>query len=123
MFHCEQDLLSNLIVLSTNNARHKFRQYIFDAWDWKCAYCGEELTPETATIDHIIPKFKSGSSNRNNLIPACRNCNSDKGSCNMEEWYIDQIFYSDLRLLKIKDWMKESFNRIFYNELELIKSS
>ena len=41
----------------------------------------------------------------------------------MEEWYIDQVFYSDLRFLKIKNWMKESFNRIFYNELELIESS
>ena len=41
----------------------------------------------------------------------------------MEEWYLNQNFYSDLKLIRIKKWMEESFNVLFYNELELIKSS
>tara|TARA_B100000131_G_scaffold140664_1_gene136897 strand:+ start:829 stop:1188 length:360 start_codon:yes stop_codon:yes gene_type:complete len=119
MFQNEQEPLSLLIEVTPKLAKKRYRQSIYEAWNHQCGYCGDKAT----SLDHIIPKFKSGSSNRNNLIPACRNCNADKGSCDMEEWYIDQIFYSDLRLLKIKNWMKESFNRIFYNELELIKSS
>ena len=43
MIHCEQDLLANLIELSPKNARHKFRQCIFESWDWKCAYCNKQL--------------------------------------------------------------------------------
>ena len=58
MFHCEQDLLVNLIVLSPKDARKKFRNYIFESWNWECAYCGKKLTPDTATIDHILQNTK-----------------------------------------------------------------
>ena len=43
MINCEQDLLVNLIELSPRNARRKFRQSIFEVWEWKCAYCDKEL--------------------------------------------------------------------------------
>ncbi len=117
MFQNEQEPLSLLIEITPKLAKKRYRQSIYEAWNHQCGYCGEKAT----SLDHIIPRFRSGSSNRNNLIPACRTCNADKGSCNMEEWYTDQNFYSDLRLLKIKNWMKESFNILFYNELELLK--
>ena len=68
VIHCEQDLLANLIELSPKNARHKFRQCIFEAWDWKCAYCDKELNKDTATIDHILPKFKGGHNVKSNMI-------------------------------------------------------
>ncbi len=60
MFYCEQDLLANLIVLSPNNARKQFRIQIFEEWDWSCAYCGKNLTCNTATIDHIVLNQKVG---------------------------------------------------------------
>ena len=43
MINCEQDLLVNLIELSPRNARRKFRQSIFESWEWKCAYCDKDL--------------------------------------------------------------------------------
>ena len=108
MFHCEQDLLSNLIVLSPNNARHRFRQYIFDAWDWKCAYCGEELTPETATIDHIIPKFRGGQHVRVNMCCCCSPCNKAKATSKLEEWYTkENEHYCEERFVKLKNWMEQ----------------
>ena len=60
MINCEQDLLVNLIELSPRNARRKFRQSIFESWEWKCAYCDKDLDEKSATIDHILPKFKGG---------------------------------------------------------------
>ena len=60
MINCEQDLLVNLIELSPRNARRKFRQSIFESWEWKCAYCDKELDTKSATIDHIVPKYKGG---------------------------------------------------------------
>ena len=108
MFHCEQDLLSNLIVLSPQNARRKFRHHIFEEWDWKCAYCNKELTERTATIDHIIPKYKSGRSVRSNLCCCCSLCNKDKASTDLSEWYTSNLsFYSEKRFVKLKRWIEQ----------------
>ena len=68
MINCEQDLLVNLIELSPRNARRKFRQSIFESWEWKCAYCDKELDTKSATIDHIVPKFKGGHNVKSNMI-------------------------------------------------------
>ena len=43
MINCEQALLVNLIELSPRNARRKFRQSIFESWEWNCAYCDKDL--------------------------------------------------------------------------------
>jgi CRISPR/Cas system Type II protein with McrA/HNH and RuvC-like nuclease domain len=109
VIHCEQDLLANLIELSPKNARHKFRQCIFEAWDWKCAYCDKELNKDTATIDHILPKFKGGHNVKSNMICSCSKCNRLKGSNHLEDWYNPTYkFYQEERLGKIKYWMEQS---------------
>ena len=103
MFNCEQDPLALLIELTPKLAKRRFRQSIYEAWDCKCGYCEEPAT----SLDHIVPRFKSGSSNRNNLIPACRRCNSNKASSSMEEWYRQQDFFCEVKLQKIKGWMSQ----------------
>lgn len=109
MFNCEQDPLALLIELTPKLAKKRYRQSIYEAWDCKCGYCGEEAT----SLDHIIPRFRSGSSNRNNLIPACRRCNTNKASAKMEEWYCQQDFYTDIQYNKIKAWMNQETVDLF----------
>ena len=93
MIHCEQDLLANLIELSPKNARHKFRQCIFESWNWKCAYCDKEVNKDTATIDHILPKFKGGHNVKSNMICSCSKCNRLKGSHLLEDWYNPKLSF------------------------------
>jgi len=115
MFNCEQDPLALLIELTPKLAKKRYRQSIYEAWDCKCGYCGEEAT----SLDHIIPRFRSGSSNRNNLIPACRRCNANKASSKMEDWYIQQSYYSELQHNKIKAWInKEAVDIFLYTTFE-----
>ena len=64
------------------------------------------------SLDHIVPRFRSGSSNRNNLVPACRSCNSNKGSQNMEDWYKQQDFFDDLKLVKLVEWSQQDLSEI-----------
>jgi len=47
-----------------------------------CHYCGIPLTKENRTIDHVIPQSMLGIGKHaaNNLVLACRPCNSKKGS-------------------------------------------
>lgn len=103
MFNCEQDPLALLIELTPKLAKKRYRQSIYDAWDCQCGYCGEKAT----SLDHIVPRFRSGSSNRNNLIPACRRCNANKASAKMEEWYQQQEFFTQARMDKIQSWMTQ----------------
>jgi len=105
MFNCEQEPLALLIELTPKLAKKRYRQSIYEAWDCKCGYCGEDAT----SLDHIIPRFRSGSSNRNNLIPACRRCNTNKASSKMEEWYEQQEFFTQARMDRINAWMDQGF--------------
>jgi len=53
-----------------------------------CLYCGatEDLTLDHLTLDHIIPLAKGGPHSEDNLIVACRSCNSSKGIKPLMEW-------------------------------------
>ena len=109
MINCEQDLLVNLIELSPRNARRKFRQSIFESWEWKCAYCDKELDTKSATVDHIVPKFKGGHNVKSNMICSCSKCNRSKGSVLLEDWYNQSnAYYSEERLGKINHWMEDN---------------
>lgn len=47
--------------------------------DYSCTYCGVEFDENTLpTKDHIIPISKGGNNIKENIVPACRSCNSKK---------------------------------------------
>ena len=48
-----------------------------------CSYCGSK---EKIAVDHLIPRMKGGEDAGDNLIPACRICNSSKGGKDLMEW-------------------------------------
>jgi hypothetical protein len=108
MFNCEDDLLVNLVVLTPKLARRKFRQHIFEAWGWRCAYCDKQLSEHTATIDHIIPKHKGGQNVRWNMAAACSNCNRSKASTLVNVWFTPDLpIYCEKRLDKLIKWMEQ----------------
>lgn len=103
MFCSQHEPLALLVELKPKLAKKRFREEIFKAWDYKCGYCTEPAT----SLDHIVPRFKSGSSNRNNLLPCCRKCNANKASNSMEDWYREQDFFTEENLVKIKSWIED----------------
>jgi hypothetical protein len=114
MFKTENEPLALLLELRPKHAKKRFRDEIYKAWDHDCAYCGKAAT----SLDHIVPRFKSGSSNCYNLIPACRSCNANKASSPMEEWYRSQPFFEEVKLVAIKNWMDDKIVYLLDNELE-----
>ncbi len=58
------------------------RHNVFKRDGQQCAYCGSK---ESLTIDHVVPRSRGGGSTWDNLITACRSCNSKKGDCLPEE--------------------------------------
>lgn len=59
--------------------RRKIRIRLFEKSQGVCALCGNPMTFEELTIDHIIPVVKGGSSHFNNLQGAHGECNNRRG--------------------------------------------
>lgn len=114
MYCNEHEPLALLVDLTPKLAKKRFRDSIYKAWNNQCGYCGDHAT----SLDHIIPRFKSGSSNRNNLLPCCRRCNANKASSPMELWYQQQTFFSLDKLNRIIEWMKHDTLVLLPNPLE-----
>jgi len=51
-----------------------------------CYYCGRKVSPEELTMDHKIPLSRGGTSDRINIVPACKECNNKKKYLLPWEW-------------------------------------
>jgi len=54
------------------------RNEVYSRADGKCEICGRPLTMDNFTIDHIIPKSRSGTDELLNLRCTCKKCNQLK---------------------------------------------
>ncbi|MEK6528352.1 MAG: HNH endonuclease [Nitrospirota bacterium] len=52
----------------------------------KCYYCEKETIPNELTMDHIVPVIRGGKSVKNNVVPACKECNNKKKHFLPLEW-------------------------------------
>lgn len=66
--------------------RKKRLRELFELQRGKCAYCEKDMditrtnTPDAPSLDHVIPKSSGGTNDAFNLVCACVDCNSRKGS-------------------------------------------
>jgi 5-methylcytosine-specific restriction endonuclease McrA len=58
------------------------RQNILKRDNHTCQYCGSK---DFLTMDHVIPKSRQGRTSWDNLVTACKYCNSKKGYMTPEE--------------------------------------
>jgi len=63
----------------------------------KCSYCG---STENLALDHIFPQKLGGKDAGDNLIYACRPCNSSKGKKDMMEWMDCKNVFPPLMILR-----------------------
>jgi hypothetical protein len=61
------------------------RKEIFERDGYSCFYCGEKVTNENATLDHLIPQCEGGKHTKENLKTCCLMCNSIKSGRTYEE--------------------------------------
>ena len=60
----------------------------------RCVYCGREMK---LSQDHVIPLNSGGTYTKDNIVPACKRCNSSKAARPFLEWYRAQPFYNEER--------------------------
>ena len=64
--------------------RQKARELRASQW-WKrkraagvCHHCGAKYPPGDLTMDHLVPIIRGGKSTKGNLVPSCKQCNSER---------------------------------------------
>ena len=75
-----------------SSEKNKARELRNSSW-WKrkissglCYYCGAKCGPGELTMDHKIPVSRGGRSEKENLVPACKECNNKKKYLLPVEW-------------------------------------
>ncbi|MDY3801523.1 MAG: hypothetical protein SOZ95_05775 [Bacilli bacterium] len=92
----------------TNEQWIEMMQY----FDYKCAYSGEELIEGVNySIDHILAFENGGNNYIWNLCPMVKSYNSSKKDSLILEWYEQQPYYSEERLIKIYEWVEYAYNK------------
>ena len=107
-----------------NHAKRRFREenqgrgITKDQWyemmcffDWECAYSGIQLNKNNRSIDHIVCLDNNGEHEVWNCVPMYANYNYQKHTSDMKEWYIQQEFYLEERLIKIYAWCEYAFDK------------
>ncbi len=89
--------------------KNKARQLRRTNW-WKrkrsfgiCYYCQSHFSPQELTMDHIIPLAQGGRSKKVNLVPCCKQCNSQKKNKTPIQWqaYMEKLRKTSLGLVFI----------------------
>ena len=62
-----------------------------------CCYCA---CREQLSVDHLIPTKRGGANSGDNLVWACRSCNSSKGARDAIEWLTERGQFPPLLLLR-----------------------
>lgn len=79
--------------------REKSRELRKSRW-WKnklaqgvCHWCQGNFCAEELTMDHIVPVARGGKTSRNNVVPACKECNNHKKYLLPMEWaeYLEKL--------------------------------
>lgn len=84
------------------------RENVFKRDGFKCQYCG---TSKELTLDHLIPKAKGGKTTWNNLVTACKRCNSKKGNYSLEQAGLSLNFkpYRPSYIMYLKDMSGDNY--------------
>lgn len=88
----------------------RIKEYVINRDGMLCCYCDKVLTPETVTMEHIVPDSKRGTFNTTNLTVSCSDCNNRRGNkpffeyCKKFNWGDDKI---------------DKYKRLYFNNLRI----
>lgn len=112
--------------------KKSIRQEVWNKFDCKCAYCGNDLKYKNMQVDHLVPKACSHLHNRDidnmdNLMPSCRRCNHYKRAELLKNFRVTMLTlhkriaqnYINKVALDYKIIKLQPFNGKFYFELKL----
>lgn len=75
----------------------------------RCAYCGSN---KQLAQEHFVAVSKGGEYSHNNIVPACKSCNSSKSDKSFFVWYPKFKHYSKQRETKILGYLNYDKNNV-----------
>ena len=96
----------NLLVSTLTELQWKQTKDFFNQC---CCYCGKKLP---LAQEHFISVAKGGNYSENNIVPACKSCNSYKSTKDFKKWYKSFKFYTEEREETILRFIKLQQNKI-----------
>lgn len=88
----------------------RIKEYVINRDGMICCYCDTVLTPETVTMEHIVPDSRRGTFNSTNLTVSCAGCNNRRGNKPFFD-YCKQFNFSEEKL--------EKYKRLYFNNLRI----
>ena len=76
--------LKDYVPLPSKAAFTRFNVFLRDKFC--CQYCKKISKTEELTFDHVIPKSKGGKTEWQNVVTACRSCNTAKGNKSLQKF-------------------------------------
>jgi 5-methylcytosine-specific restriction endonuclease McrA len=53
--------------------------------NYECQYCGKKFSSGDLTLDHVVPRSQGGPRTWENIVTACRRCNSTKANLSCDD--------------------------------------
>jgi 5-methylcytosine-specific restriction endonuclease McrA len=118
--------LKEYVHMDRKPAFTRFNVFLRDCWS--CQYCTDEFKTHDLTFDHVIPRSRGGKTNWENIVAACRPCNTRKGSKMPHE--VDMFPFVEPRqpsIIELQEqgkhfppnFLHESWNDFLYWDTEL----
>lgn len=102
--------------LKRKKKKHKISEVERDRcksyFNYSCAYCGLseidhfKVNNQKLHLDHVDP---NGANDLSNNVPACKSCNSSKGTNSLYSWYLNKSFYRQERYDLLLKWLNEDY--------------
>jgi len=70
--------LKEYIIPQLKPAFTRFNVFLRDCWH--CQYCNKPHKTHQLTFDHVVPRSRGGKTAWDNIVAACKPCNTRKGS-------------------------------------------
>ena len=69
---------------------YELKEYLLEKYGHTCQYCGGKSGDNILEWEHMISKANGGNNSVKNAALACRSCNTEKSSKNLDQW-LDEL--------------------------------
>jgi len=86
----------------------------------KFGFYGDEITPKTVTLEHLLPRSQKGRTELKNLVLASANKNQERGTCPLSEminWEYAGRYFEQFRNIRVNGFDGNKYIEMVMNTI------